>query len=595
MTDPDGRIAGSADRLSKTFTGAVSNMNDAITRFAAQIGDKMIVPLTATANAVEEMFRGLNPKRIAEISTALGLLATGFMAVRIQAVAAATALAFIKTGTLAFAAALVPIMRMLKVIGILIVGLGLDKLIQFRGTFDHLKESADDTTDAVEDQKAALDKYLQAILDTNNALEDQAEALRDQAEALQKGETALAVRLATMLEDTELGKARVTAYLSENRMLSENEKAILKQIDAFIAKQEAEQEAKKVTQDATRAEEKRQQIMDSSIESLKSEERALRAKIAEMGVSNLAIQKSIILGRELTDEEKNIVDKIMAHKTAIEERTEAQKLAEEGVKERAEAAKEMAQEIIDAEQTIMQDNFDFQIGLIEAQAARFLELEMDSVAVKTWSEGEKLKLAMNRYDEENKMMSHFKSAYTTFTNSLTDTAMHGAERYDRVMEAMRNSAIQFFSDLIAQAMKNQVAQQAVAAAGQATAVATTAVTGQMIAANYATAAALASAATSGGSAVAGGAALTHLITSTNAQAMFAAEGADFITSGPQLVVVGDNPGGREHVQVTPIDSPGPNAPSGGNITINISAPLVDETVIDSIIPAIQRAQRMNLA
>ena len=31
------------------------------------------------------------------------------------------------------------------------------------------------------------------------------------------------------------------------------------------------------------------------------------------------------------------------------------------------------------------------------------------------------------------------------------------------------------------------------------------------------------------------------------------------------------------------------------ITLNISAPLVDETVIDSIIPAIEKAQRMNLA
>jgi len=33
----------------------------------------------------------------------------------------------------------------------------------------------------------------------------------------------------------------------------------------------------------------------------------------------------------------------------------------------------------------------------------------------------------------------------------------------------------------------------------------------------------------------------------------------------------------------------------GNITLNISAPLVDETIIDTIIPAIQKAQRMNLA
>tara|TARA_R110002050_G_C8908827_1_gene510637 strand:+ start:52 stop:1929 length:1878 start_codon:yes stop_codon:yes gene_type:complete len=38
-----------------------------------------------------------------------------------------------------------------------------------------------------------------------------------------------------------------------------------------------------------------------------------------------------------------------------------------------------------------------------------------------------------------------------------------------------------------------------------------------------------------------------------------------------------------------------NQGSGGGITLNISAPLVDETVIDTIIPAIEKAQRMNLA
>ena len=38
-----------------------------------------------------------------------------------------------------------------------------------------------------------------------------------------------------------------------------------------------------------------------------------------------------------------------------------------------------------------------------------------------------------------------------------------------------------------------------------------------------------------------------------------------------------------------------NRGSGGGITFNISAPLVDETIIDTIIPAIEKAQRMNLA
>ena len=73
-----------------------------------------------------------------------------------------------------------------------------------------------------------------------------------------------------------------------------------------------------------------------------------------------------------------------------------------------------------------------------------------------------------------------------------------------------------------------------------------------------------------------------------------ATGGDFVTSGPQMIMVGDNPGGQERVRVDPISSPNING-SGSGITINISAPLVDETIVETIIPAIEKAQRMNLA
>tara|TARA_B100001094_G_scaffold330437_1_gene395658 strand:- start:281 stop:1858 length:1578 start_codon:yes stop_codon:yes gene_type:complete len=68
-----------------------------------------------------------------------------------------------------------------------------------------------------------------------------------------------------------------------------------------------------------------------------------------------------------------------------------------------------------------------------------------------------------------------------------------------------------------------------------------------------------------------------------------ATGGDFVTSGPQMIMVGDNPGGRERVQVSPLSSPNINGPGGGGVTVNISAPLVDDTVVESIIPAIQTA------
>ena len=38
-----------------------------------------------------------------------------------------------------------------------------------------------------------------------------------------------------------------------------------------------------------------------------------------------------------------------------------------------------------------------------------------------------------------------------------------------------------------------------------------------------------------------------------------------------------------------------NQGGGAGLTLNISAPLVDETILDTIIPAIQKAHRMNLA
>jgi hypothetical protein len=76
-----------------------------------------------------------------------------------------------------------------------------------------------------------------------------------------------------------------------------------------------------------------------------------------------------------------------------------------------------------------------------------------------------------------------------------------------------------------------------------------------------------------------------------------ATGGSFVTKGRTTlpigngVVVGDNASGMERIDVTPLPSPTSN---GNNITINISAPLVDETVVDYIIPAIRRAEKLNL-
>lgn len=58
-----------------------------------------------------------------------------------------------------------------------------------------------------------------------------------------------------------------------------------------------------------------------------------------------------------------------------------------------------------------------------------------------------------------------------------------------------------------------------------------------------------------------GAASLAAFTAAGAVSAFA-NGGDFTTNGPQLIMVGDNPGGRERVQVTPESSPNINGPQG---------------------------------
>lgn len=72
-------------------------------------------------------------------------------------------------------------------------------------------------------------------------------------------------------------------------------------------------------------------------------------------------------------------------------------------------------------------------------------------------------------------------------------------------------------------------------------------------------------------------------------------GGDFVTSGPQLLLVGDNPGGQERVQVTPMSSPNVNGPQVNQNFVNnnqggMSVDEVARVVIQSIesIPVIVR-------
>jgi hypothetical protein len=75
---------------------------------------------------------------------------------------------------------------------------------------------------------------------------------------------------------------------------------------------------------------------------------------------------------------------------------------------------------------------------------------------------------------------------------------------------------------------------------------------------------------------------------TIAEIQAAATGAYFMTNGPQLLMVGDNPGGKERVSVSPISSPNINGPQSGGLTIVLNGPVYG---IDDLYQQLEMAGR----
>ena len=96
-------------------------------------------------------------------------------------------------------------------------------------------------------------------------------------------------------------------------------------------------------------------------------------------------------------------------------------------------------------------------------------------------------------------------------------------------------------------------------------------------------------------AIAGGAAFGSLMGSAVQRMQFAEAGYSGVVDRPTMFMTGEN-NKAEQVNITPLESPNiAGGSAGGGITINVSAPLVSEDVIDTILPAIARAQQMELA
>jgi len=146
MVDPVAGIQGSSQRLADTFNGAVSNMQDALTRFQASIGDVLLPKMTELVKSTEAFFRAADPQRLFQLATAFSVAATALAVYNARAAIALSVTTAWATRTALLTASFA---KLIPIAVALVAAIGIDKFLQARDAFDAFATKVDDTKDSV--------------------------------------------------------------------------------------------------------------------------------------------------------------------------------------------------------------------------------------------------------------------------------------------------------------------------------------------------------------------------------------------------------------------------------------------------------------
>lgn len=165
MVDPVSGIQGSSKRLSETFTGSVSNMRDAITRFQALIGNVMLPSLTKMVKATEQFFRSIDLQTLAQFATSVGVATTALALYQARAIGAAVVTAALSLNWKKFLGAV-------TLGGIALIT---DHILKMKNAFSGLSNQVTASTSAQINQNLATKQYIQQLGQSNKVLEQSLE------------------------------------------------------------------------------------------------------------------------------------------------------------------------------------------------------------------------------------------------------------------------------------------------------------------------------------------------------------------------------------------------------------------------------------
>ena len=280
LTDPDGRIAGSAKRLSNTYTGAVSNMNDAIVTFQATIGKILLPTLTEVVKSAEAFIRGFDRARILQYGSALVTVTGLYAAYRVKVLLAAGA-------QLKFNRALRKTAKGFALFAAVEI---LDALAQRIGLFEDSEEALKDLNKEVEDAIEDEENYRKSLEESAKATVD----LDKETKGITKSLASKSMQLSLQLAVLDGADQMTLALLESGGKLSVQDLKHIKRIEALTAEIERltkeKDDRNKAEKESIRLSEMSDDIVRDSTDALILHNTALRAD-AESLKSNVEKQR----------------------------------------------------------------------------------------------------------------------------------------------------------------------------------------------------------------------------------------------------------------------------------------------------------------
>ena len=284
FVDASESIKGSTERIQKTLGGMIMNMQDEFELLQARIGDKFLPTLKSVVSAMTGFIKNLDSRNITIFAANVGVLTAALKinAIGWQAATSSAVTFFTVVGGFVKRVAILVWMNWLAF-----------KLVDIAENFGLLAKKTEEATDSMIDMDKMEKEMIANLERATQATNDAAEAEETLKQSIEKSERALAVKLATMLEDTEIGKQRVRVYIEENRMLTWNEIELHRQIAAIKNKNKIEKEALKLAKEKADAEEKAMlAATDKYIKKL-HDENAIKTTLAQVNNEALELQKQL--------------------------------------------------------------------------------------------------------------------------------------------------------------------------------------------------------------------------------------------------------------------------------------------------------------